>query len=530
MSFAVSLFELARELSQAHERSALSNISVIPVILDDLRAAKSTLAALADAHEGCFLDTSAYEHPSGGVNLHAPVLGTDDVVRRTAVETALRTAAGRSVLLTEQSGGFLDAELQHPEAGGSPSPGDRTITAIARAAVHRDLDQCSFAVLSYESGSLDLQFRQAVWDLMVGHLNGMPSTRLRTLVVAVEAAIDIDLHCQSGRGFRFAIERGRLLRRQGADSLRSSVRQIANHEAPLVFFLGAGFGVSSRLPLGDTVRDTAIRRLLNLSEEESPTSTTLAVRFHEWLAEKADWLTARERTMPQEEFARALTLERVLDIERRVDGALPTLADFREHHDRVIENPGAAVLGFSDILQRRPGRIIVVGVNFDRLIERHAGVGIRVFASEEDFSDGPAYIGEYLAGREQDVPVLKVHGTIELPETCIVTQEQTELGVTGGKLETLRALLGSSDAPRLWIYVGASMRDRDLLRVLVGGDFAEGLDERWVSPFVVGSVEDYAESRAAVWSSTTFPKLEDRVITETSDAFFSALVEELPVP
>ena len=215
MSLAVSLFELARELSQAHERSALSNISVIPVILDDLRAAKSTLAALTDAHEGCFLDTSAYEHPSGGVNLHAPVPGTDDVVRRTAVETALRTAAGRSVLLTEQSGGFLDAELQHPEAGGSPSPGDRTITAIARAAVHRDLDQCSFAVLSYESGSLDLQFRQAVWDLMVGHLNGMPSTRLRTLVVAVEAAIDIDLHCQSGRGFRFAIERGRLLRRQG---------------------------------------------------------------------------------------------------------------------------------------------------------------------------------------------------------------------------------------------------------------------------------------------------------------------------
>lgn len=41
------------------------------------------------------------------------------------------------------------------------------------------------------------------------------------------------------------------------------------------------------------------------------------------------------------------------------------------------------------------------------------------------------------------------------------------------------------DPPRLWIYVGVSMRDKDLLPVLRGEDFARRLDERWVNPYLL---------------------------------------------
>src|SRR5207253_387106 len=129
-----------------------------------------------------------------------------------------------------------------------------------------------------------------------------------------ESAIDIDLHCQTGRGFRFAVEEGRLLRRQGRDNLIAVATRIMIHPEPFVFFLGAGFAASSRLPLGNTMRDGTIRRLLAVPEGESPTSIDLAVRFHRWLSEKPGWLSESEEHMPQEEFVRKLTLERVVQI------------------------------------------------------------------------------------------------------------------------------------------------------------------------------------------------------------------------
>jgi hypothetical protein len=83
----------------------------------------------------------------------------------------------------------------------------------------------------------------------------------------------------------------------------------------------------------------------------------------------------------------------------------------------------------------------------------------------------------------------------------------------------LRALL----PPRpLWIYVGVSMRDTDLTPILAEEDFARALDERWVSPYLVETVAAFASGRVPFWRTTPLPTIEDRLITETSDAFFSA--------
>lgn len=526
MSTASSLFELAREITLSHERASVGQITVIPVIVDNLHTARPVLRALSDVLEGRFLDTSYADMHAGMHDPNEPVAGTEDPVRLEAVRSSLQTEGGRCVTLVETPDGLLDATLENPSVGGEPSPGDRAITAIARAAVHRDLDKHEFVIISYRSAVLDLPFRKAAWNLMVDQFESMPNGTLRTLVVVVEAEIDIDLHCQSGRGFRFAIEGNRLLRRQGRNNLRSAVSHIVNRKPPIVFFLGAGFSASSHMPFGNAVRDGAIRRLLGISDLEPLPSVELAARFHEWIAEKPGWLAHSERSLSRNEFVAGLTLERVLDAERRHFSDLPTLAEFKALHDRVVGIPGPSVLALANILQQDSGRVIVVEVNFDQLVETHARVATKVFASTTDFSKAPDYLDRYIRGEERDVPVLKLHGTIEDIDTCVVTHEQTEPGVGPEKLEALRALLDRRDRPRLWIYVGASMRDRDLLRVLAGEEFGRGLDERWVLPYVVGSVEQYAESRFVYWNETGLPRMEDRIITETSDAFFTALAQE----
>ena len=530
MSSAGSLFDLAREIIRSHERAPEGQVTVIAVIVENLHAARPVLRALSDVLEGRFLDTSTTDSYPGMPNLHEPVVGTDDPVRREAVKTVLQTDAGRRIELIDMAGGSLDATLENPGVGGEPSPGDRTITAIARAALHRDLDQYQFVTIGYQGGVLDLPFRRAAWNLMVDQFGSMPSETLRTLVVVVESTIDIELHCQSDKGFRFAIENDRLLQRQGRNNLLSAVSQIVSHDLPIVFFLGAGFSASSRMPIGNAVRDSAIRRLIGITDGESFSSTELAALFHDWVAQKPGWLALSEQSMPRSAFAESLTLERVLDAERRLYPHLPTLTEFKIHHDQVLGTPGPSIRDLARILQRRSRRVIIVEVNFDLLVETHAGVGTMVFASADDFASAPDYLTKYMRGEEDNVPVLKLHGTIDTFETCIVTQEQTERGVGIEKREALRALVGDKNHPRLWIYVGASMRDRDLLRVLNDEEFGWGLDERWVLPYVVESVGRYAESRSGFWAKSGLARMEDRVVTETSDAFFTALAAEWPAP
>ena len=168
------------------------------------------------------------------------------------------------------------------------------------------------------------------------------------------------------------------------------------------------------------------------------------------------------------------------------------------------------------------GRLVVVEVNFDTLVERHSRVPVRVFSSEDEFSAAAVYIADYFAGRETEIPVLKLHGTIKDFSTCVISDDQTALGVGSNKLAALRALL-DPDSPRLWIYVGASMRDRDLAQVFGDEDFARGVDERWVAPYLVETVDAFASSRAAFWERMPRRTIQSRLTTETADAFFTAL-------
>lgn len=516
-----SLFRLGDALALAHEQSAPGHVTVIPVIVDDLPRAMPVLRALCDVAEGRMFDAADQ-------GLQGPVPATTDVVRRTAIETALTTMDGgvpRRVVLSTPTPGEVNASFD-PATGADPSAGERAVLAVARAVAHRELDSRELAVITYSESGIDYPFRRCLWSLAVDQLTDLPNATLRTLIFVAEAGIDIDVHCQTGRGFRLALSESRLLHRHPRDDLRVAAHFIATHPGPVVFFLGAGFGASSRLPLGNTLRDAAIRRVLTIPEAEPITSQALGVRFHTWVAGHDGWLSEGELAIREDDYARQLTLEQVIRIESRVAGGLPTLQAFRTHHDQVIETPGSAMIDLAHVLQRMVGRAVVVEVNFDRLVERHCGVPLRVFLSNADFEGAAAYLGSYLGGAETAIPLLKLHGSIEAPDTCVVSDEQMQNGVGNGKLAALRALL--REPPMLWVYVGASMRDRDLLPIFRSEDFARGVDELWVSPYLDASVEGFARERNSFWARRERKSIGDRLVTETADSFFRALRDELP--
>jgi hypothetical protein len=453
-------------------------------------------------------------------DLAAPVVETANVVRKRAIETALVDSRGtRRILLDAKGGGLVDAVFD-PPAGPSPSGGERMVLAIARAFASGEMDDRELAVVAYSEAVVDYLFRKSIWELVANQMPDMPHGILRTLIVVAEANIDVPLHCRSDSGFRFALTGSRVLRRRHSDDLNASANQIVVTGDPVVFFLGAGFSASSRLPLGNSLRDNAIRRLLVIPPTDVIPSEDLALRFHRWVSQR-DWLTDHERAMREDAFARQLTLEQVIRAEKRHFRSLPTLEEFKTLHDTVISKPGQAVTDLAFVLQQMVGRAVIVEVNFDCLVERHATVPIRVFYSDEHFEEAADYIRRYLDGTEDAVPVLKLHGSIEEPDTCVVSDEQTQRGIGAGKLDALRALIEGGS--RLWVNVGASMRDRDLNPVLHSPEFAWALEERWVLPYLDPAVDEFAAQRIPFWSETPLRSIEDRLITETADAFFAAV-------
>ena len=212
--------------------------------------------------------------------------------------------------------------------------------------------------------------------------------------------------------------------------------------------------------------------------------------------------------------------------EQRFLGTLPTLEYFKQLHDSVIGSPGPAVRDLMAILPNAAGRIFLAAVNFDLLVETHTPVPLETFSSDAEFEGAASYLERYLNGSETRIPLLKLHGSIDRPETCVVSAEQTEIGVSNGKLSALRCLY--SNPPRWWVYVGMSMRDRDLLRAFNDADFARGTDELWVSPYLVATVEEYARQRSYFWAKRDFKTTDERFISETADVFMAALSAAWP--
>jgi hypothetical protein len=516
VSRAVSLLELVRDVAQRHDVGPRGQIRVISLLVDDLGEAKSALAALAGTTRGRLFTATDDD-------LQVPVPATTDVVRRAAVGTQLTQAPDGLKVVTVSHVGTdrLDASFVGTPPGGL-SPGERTVLAVARALLHSGLDERELAIIAYKADLVDLAFQRAIWRLATVQLDGMPHGTLRTLVFVAEVPeISIKLHCQPGQGVDLGVLGDRLFRRKRINDLQATAGELAHDHGPIVLFLGAGFSASSGFPIGNALRDSAIRIVTATPADEELTSDALAERFHALLQQRG-WLTATEGAMPIPTFAHSLTLERVIQVQSATHSDLPTLQDFAQLHANLVHLPGAAVLDLAHVLEHAGRRILLLGLNFDRLIEENTDANIRVFSTMPAFRDAASYVRRYLEGNEDAIPYLKFHGCISSLPSCVVSVDQTQLGMGSVKLSALRAVL-RRPRPRRWIYVGCSLRDLDLRPTLLHESFARSVDERWVNPFMLESFDEFVEKRAPFWSATGRKTFDERLTTETADSFFAAL-------
>ena len=362
MSRATALLDLAPQLARYHEQSLAGTITVVPVLVDDLAAVLPCIQALATVLEAPLFVAGA---PTG----QQQTLPSDDAARFTSVKRALdvtRFGGSRTVARVDSEGANAWAFVD-PPAGGPLSPGEQTVIDICCAITSRELDEAESqaAIVAYRISGVDLYFRNAIWELFTRYLMDLPSRSIRTLFVVVESEIDVAAHCQPKIGFRLAVEGDHLLSRHGRDELPTVAKRISNEDRAVVLFLAAGFSASSGFPLGNRMRDTAIARLLDLDTSRYG-SAQLAQRFYEWTSAKNGWLTPREMALGAEGFIQQLTLEQVIRAEERhYGGSLPTLAEFKELHDQLVDNAGPAVRSLSRYLDERVGRVILVTVNFD---------------------------------------------------------------------------------------------------------------------------------------------------------------------
>lgn len=512
-----AVLDLVKAIAERHLITSAGHIDLIAVAVDELDPVLDFLEPLCRAVGGRVFDCR-------DTGLDHPIAGTADPVLRAAVEAELQDPTGRRVVIQDLGAGMLDVAWV-PPAGPIPSPGERTILALARAVLHPDWDTHEFVLIAYPGSVIDVTMRDQAWNLGAKHLAGMPHRTTRTVVYLVETGLQVRTHGHVDSGFALALEGPRLLRRTGRDTLNGWATALAKEPLGLVLFLAAGFSASSRLPLGNGLRDTAIKRLLGIDAAALVDSLELAKRFHAWVRPKSGWLTSAEALLSEDDFAEQLTLEQVIRAEARVFRELPTLQAFKAHHDAVITVPGPAILDLVEILKTAAARkLILTGVNFDQLVERHATVPLRVFTSEANFTDAGNYIAEYLAGRATDIPYLKFHGSIENISSCVVSAEQTDVGLGPNKLAALRSLFPSDPAAhRRWVYIGASMRDRDLSRSFQDADFSNQTDEVWVAPWLVDTVEQYMHSREPFWVNRSERTGNDRLICATADEFLGAL-------
>lgn len=518
------VYALAHDLARDHDAGSPGALTVVPVLTDDYDRTLSALRSLCDTSGGAFLnadDDDLAQPVSGAAPSSALVAALETSL---SLSTSVRSRALRVVASGPDA---MDATYAGGLPPGAMSDGDKTVLAVARQLLNPRLPGGELAVLAYRERSMDPDTRRAVWSLVVDQLPLQDLGRCRTLVVAVEPQgrwIDVSLTCQRKRGFRYAIDGNRLLRRNLDVALESRAAQLARSGNPLtVLFLGAGFSASSRLPMGNALRDAAIKNLL-AQPPPGASSNELARLFRDLIKDR---MTETEAEQSVDEFVRLLTFERVIREEKRQYPSLPTLEGLRDREASVIGSPGPAVRYLHEVLAGSK-RLVVVTVNLDRFIEHDAAGLVHAFATEKEFEQAADYVRRYVAGEAIPVPVLKVHGTITDFDSCVVTDDDTSTGVSAAKRAALTAAL---EAPghTPWIYVGASMRDIDLQQFFGNTDFAEQTNEYWVVPYLPDTVEDFAKQRVGFWRKRTpDEQLQERLVTETADTFMEALARHWP--
>jgi hypothetical protein len=454
---------------------------------------------------------------------------TRDEGREAAIAAALQSAGAagtRSPAFAEDGNGRRRAFWPEEITTGPAEPAVHPLLGLATASIDARLESPDrLVVVSYREAGLELLEKRVAWDYVCGVLPQNLPQAVEHLVVLVGAERPLEHHFSGEPSLRWCIEGDQVVQRNlEQTNAQLTQRLIEFGEEHLVLFCAAGFSACMGMPLGNEMRDFALRSLLpmcsDLPDWELPTE------FYRLMGDQGNLLEL-ERTRDTDELAAHLTFERVLFEELRTFTPSPTLAELKRREEQALSGPPTGAVRHLRSMLAGKRKLILVTVNFDRLIE-HEEERVEVFADEAGFGSCVDYVDAYLAGSAEAprVPLLKLHGSFSEQATLVATIEQTLQGLPAAKQGALERVCQPSGVGRVpFVYVGSSMRDLDVTGQLSQPAYAGWLDERWAMPLPAPSVVDFVEHhRRAVWSGNGMQdSLSDRLISWTATEFLARL-------
>jgi len=514
--------ELSRLVLQEHrKRDVQQRLSVLPIVCIGQGAGGATgelLDAAIRAEEGVCVTAST---AAGGVD------GELDDLREAVEQYPDPEDPNRPRLSLAEREGKVTAQFGN---GSEPpwSKGEETFAGGMLVPFDSTIRKSQLALVVYDESHMEKSAADALWNYYCLFIPRHDMDHLRTLVLlCYTGALEPTRHCQKFNSARFIVTKEKVSRRRTWPVDRQEVRRLgAEASSPTVLFLAAGFSSSTRtedgdLPMGNELRDRALNRLVGDFESEAARSAAFRT-----FCEDRGTLLPGEENMSESEFQSALTLERVLQLElaEAPNPLGPTLTQFQAELDEARDNPGEALKILGELVSAGT-RLILVTVNFDELVEHQCGDNVKTFATDDQFEGAASYVDAYLAGTEDAAPLLKLHGTLSRPESIVATVESVAKGLPPSKTAALRALVATRTDPRSWFYIGASMRDRDILLHISAREFVEGVSEWWVAPSRDSSVERFIQDvRDPVWRDLGLEfGAKAKCITTTADIFMAEL-------
>lgn len=488
---------------------------VVPCMHEDLDADKDFLTAAAARFDGVLYDLDAdadnWEDPAGPLQDNRAAFLTGMAA---SIPGALPAA-----LVIEEIDGRVVARIE-----GHPGPAETSLLPILRAAAviaSADYDAVDITWFCADIDTADAARATLLWALLTANPTDLKIAGPKTIVPMLGRRIDPSIDYLREPPVRLIARWDRVLRRSPT-IMNVAMREIAYHGGPLVLFLGAGASATAGISMGNVYRDRALQELLG--DTHATGADDLADRFFDYLHDQRRFLPGEGNRAA---FAQGLTLERVLRETFFELGAKPrtTSATVQE----LIEECEAA-LGFMRpgrqaihaLAQSLKGRLVIITVNFDELIETDMTAEHLVCAAPADFEDALDRVRGYLRGEDEPVPILKLHGTISDPGSLIGSIDDTAAGLRDEVRHVLDAILSFAE-PMTWVWVGCSMRDRDV-NAWLGGLGRRALDEWWVDPFPGASLDEFVENhRRAGWQAAGGRQLTDRLVIDSADNFLRLL-------
>jgi len=496
-----------------------SSVDLIPVLATDLPSDLALIEQIS-RHAGAPI-LAAAAGVSPGIDGVQPSPGLD--ILKPIIEAVELPPLGR--LRVVPTGPDLVAVRFEDAAGPPANPGMRNVLGALTCMLDYRLADARIAVVAYDESNIEEAARQKLWSLLMHNIPGSGAPMPRTLVAIVGNEALTPQHLESDPAIRYILTSDGLQIRHSREVSEKQIAELAAGDDPLVIFLGAGSSVSSGLPLGNSLRDEALRNFFPNNEDAS--ISELIRRFFAYVSDQ-NRLLGTESERDERYFVENLTLERVLREELHLLTAgkeSKTLRYFQSLEDTALKSPGSGVAALRELIGLRPG-LVLATVNFDRLIES-ADRNLFLMRTDEEFTSNLRRLKTYLTTCRGAVPVLKLHGSIGDISSIVANVEVTSLGLSTPKTEALRVLVGKASAPRKWVYVGYSMRDLDIVVELRRNSFVDGVDERWVSPIVDPAVHQFVqEARVPFWKARGGPaSLHERSISLTADMFFAELLK-----